>query len=187
MALCVGTILVSLALTLYQASGLLTGGLAGVAFLIHYATGWPLALVFWLLNIPFYWLAARRMGRGLLVKTILCVSMTSALTAVTPAMLTIEHIAPAYSAVASGVLLGMGFLVLFRHRASLGGLGSLVLYLQDRFGWPAGKVQMGFDASIVACAFFVMPASAVGWSVLGVVLLNLILIVNHRKDRYSGL
>ena len=44
-------------------TGLLTGGTAGVAFLIHYATGWNFGLVFFAINLPFYGLAWKRMGK----------------------------------------------------------------------------------------------------------------------------
>jgi len=42
--------------------GLLAGGAAGIAFLIHYATGWHLGLFFFLINPSFHGLAWQRMG-----------------------------------------------------------------------------------------------------------------------------
>lgn len=185
-AVCIGVALVSLGLTLYKGAGLLTGGVAGFAFLVHYLTGWPLGAVFFVLNLPFYALAARRLEPALLVKTIVGVALTSLLADLVPRLLTVSAVAPAYAGAMGGVLLGTGFLVLFRHRTSLGGFGILVLYLQDRFGWSAGKVQMAIDCCIVVCALFVVPPPAVAWSVLGALLLNLILAMNHRKDRYLG-
>ena len=77
-------------------------------------------------------------------------------------------------------------LILFRHRASLGGLNVLVLYLQERFGWRAGKVQMAMDSVIVLGALWIADPSRVGWSVLGAVVLNLVLAVNHRPGRYMA-
>ena len=100
--------------------------------------------------------------------------------------MTIAWIQPAYASVLGGVALGTGFLVLFRHRASLGGIGVFVLYLQQRFGWRAGKIQMGIDCAIVLCAFFVVDPTRIAWSILGAVVLNLILAVNHKAGRYIG-
>ncbi|HAQ27434.1 MAG TPA: hypothetical protein DCQ80_15960, partial [Pseudomonas sp.] len=77
-------------------------------------------------------------------------------------------------------------LMLFRHRASLGGVNILALYLQERFGLRAGAVQMGIDASIVLAALFVVPLDKVLLSVLGAVALNLVLAINHRAGRYMG-
>ena len=45
--------------------------------------------------------------------------------------------------------MGLGFLILFRHRSSLGGFNLLVLFIQERYGVPAGKVQMGLDMALL--------------------------------------
>ena len=78
-------------------------------------------------------------------------------------------------------------LILFRHRASLGGLNVLVLYLQERLGWRAGKVQMAMDSLIVLGALWVTDEQRVALSVLGAVVLNLTLTINHRPGRYMAL
>jgi uncharacterized membrane-anchored protein YitT (DUF2179 family) len=88
--------------------------------------------------------------------------------------------------VTGGLLIGAGMLMLFRHRASLGGLNIMVLYLQERFGWRAGKVQMAFDCSIVLAALAVVPWQQIAWSVLGAVVLNLTLAINHKPGRYMA-
>jgi uncharacterized membrane-anchored protein YitT (DUF2179 family) len=77
-------------------------------------------------------------------------------------------------------------LILFRHRASLGGMNVLVLYLQERLGWRAGTVQMGIDALIVLGALYIADLPRVAWSVAGAVVLNLVLAVNHRPGRYMA-
>ena len=76
--------------------------------------------------------------------------------------------------------------VLFRHRASLGGFNVLVLYLQERFGWRAGKVQMAMDCAIVLAAFGVVDLERIAWSVVGAVALNLTPAINHRPGRYMA-
>ena len=91
-----------------------------------------------------------------------------------------------YAAVFGGFAIGVGLLILFRHRASLGGVNILALFLQERFGLRAGTFQMGIDALIVMAAVFVVPADKVLLSVLGAVALNLVLAINHRADRYMG-
>jgi uncharacterized membrane-anchored protein YitT (DUF2179 family) len=83
-----------------------------------------------------------------------------------------------------GLLMGAGFLMLFRHRASLGGVGILALYLQESRGWRAGRVQMAIDCAIVAAAILTVEPMRVIWSLLGAVALNLILAVNHKPGRY---
>ena len=83
-----------------------------------------------------------------------------------------------------GILAGVGLLSLFRHGATLGGVGIVALWLQDSRGIRAGNVQLGFDALVFLGALALFPAPAVGWSLLGAAVLNLIITVNHRRDRY---
>ncbi|MDP2019364.1 MAG: YitT family protein, partial [Hydrogenophaga sp.] len=51
-ALLTGTLFVALGVVMFRHTGLLTGGTAGLAFLLHYATGWNFSLVFFLINLP---------------------------------------------------------------------------------------------------------------------------------------
>lgn len=56
------------------------------------------------------------------------------------------HLSPVLAAVVGGLLCGTGMLILFRHRASLGGLDTLVLYLQERLGWRAARCRCCWTA-----------------------------------------
>ncbi|WP_348655183.1 YitT family protein [uncultured Sulfitobacter sp.] len=83
-----------------------------------------------------------------------------------------------------GALVGLGLLAMFRHNGSLGGLGVVALLVQDTTGFKAGWVQLITDAVIFSVALFLFPASVVGYSLLGALVLNLIITFNHRRDRY---
>lgn len=183
-AVLTGTLFISLAVMLYKHAGLLSGGTAGLAFLLHYASGVSFGKLFFLINLPFYWLAWRRMGREFTLKTFACVALLSALTEFQPLVLRIESLHPLYAALIGGLLMGAGFLMLFRHHASLGGVGIVALVLQRERGWRAGKVQMVVDGAIVLAALFVVDATRIAYSLVGALALNLTLAVNHRPGRY---
>jgi uncharacterized membrane-anchored protein YitT (DUF2179 family) len=91
---------------------------------------------------------------------------------------------PFYAAVIGRLLMGVGFIVLFRHQASLGGVNILALYLQDSYGIRAGKLQMAVDLTIFLVSDFVVDAKALFASVIGAIALNLVIWMNHRRDRY---
>lgn len=186
-ALITGTLFVALGIVMFGHSGLLTGGTAGIAFLIHYATGWNFGLVFFLINLPFYGLAWRRMGRAFTLKTFAAVGLLSLFVNLLPKLVSFQSLSPAFSAVMGGLLMGAGMLMLFRHRASLGGFNVLVLFLQERFGWRAGRIQMAFDCAIVLGSFALVDWQHVALSVLGAVMLNQTLATNHRAGRYMTL
>jgi uncharacterized membrane-anchored protein YitT (DUF2179 family) len=187
-ALVTGTLFVALGVVMFGHAGLLTGGTAGIAFLIHYAYAADISfsLAFFVVNLPFYVFAWRRMGAAFTLKTFAAVALLSLFTHFLPRGLAFEHLSRPLAAVLGGLLCGTGMLILFRHRASLGGLNVLVLYLQERMGWRAGKVQMAIDSLIVLGAFWVADWERVALSVLGAVVLNLTLAVNHRPGRYMA-
>ena len=186
LALLSGAALIALAIALFQHAQLLSGGTAGIAFLLHYGTSWGFGPVFFVLNLPFYVLAWRRMERAFLLKTMIAVALVSMLTELMPHLIAFEQVHPLYAALVGGVLFGVGFLILFRHRASLGGVGILAFWLQETRGWRAGHVQMTVDALILLLALATAPLLHVGLSVCGAVVLNLTLAINHRTDRYMA-
>lgn len=181
-----GTLMVALGVTLYTKATLLTGGTAGLALLLQYATHLDFGTLFFAINLPFYALSILRMGWKLTVRTFLAVLLVSYLSKVTPSWISIENLNPIYAAVAGGMLMGVGLLVLFRHRTSLGGINILALYAQERYGIRAGYVQLALDAVILLSALLVIEPSKVALSLAGTSVLNLILATNHRPGRYMG-
>lgn len=164
--------------------GMITGQTAGLAVLISYATGWGFGPVFFAINIPFYWFGYRRMGLAFTIKTFLTVGLLSAISAFMPAWVSFATLDPAFGAVLFGFVSGAALLAIFRHGASLGGIGILALYLQDKTGFRAGQTQLIFDAALFALALTFLPWQVVGWSFLGAAVVNLVIAINHRRDRY---
>ncbi|SEO46114.1 Uncharacterised 5xTM membrane BCR, YitT family COG1284 [Salinihabitans flavidus] len=179
-----GTTLCALAMTMLTHLGIITGQTAGLGVLLSYVTGWGFGPVFFVINLPFYLLAWLRMGPRFTVKSFIAVGLLSAIATVLPRFVTFAHLDPLIGALLAGALAGMGLIVLFRHGASLGGVGVLGLYLQDRIGFQAGWTQLLFDAVLFAAAFFVLDAPLVAFSLAGAIVTNLIIGMNHRRDRY---
>ncbi|MDZ7651070.1 MAG: YitT family protein [Burkholderiaceae bacterium] len=185
-ALVTGTLFVALGVAMFKQAGLLTGGTAGIAFLIHYATGWRFGLVFFVVNLPFVWLALRQMGAAFTLKTFVAVGLLSIATELLPHLLGFARLDPAFAAVMGGLVIGAGLLMLFRHHASLGGVNVLALWLQKRRYWRAGTVQLAVDIAILAAAFVTLPPAKALLSLLGAIALNMVVAVNHRPGRYLG-
>ena len=179
-----GAMLCSLGIVLLRSAGLVTGGAPGLAFLAHYLTEVNFGLCFFLVNLPFYYLALRRLGPAFTIKTFSAIAMTSLLSELLPRAIDFGTVDPVIGAMFGGIAIGAGMLALFRHRTSLGGVGILALYLQDRFGWKAGLVLLTFDVIIVACSLFIFSPWIIFCSILGAAVMNVALAVNHRKDRY---
>jgi len=179
-----GAIMCAFGVLILTGAGLVTGQTAGLAVLISYMTGYSFGVVFFLINLPFYALAWFRLGPSFTFKTFACVLAISAVSLVIGDLVVVLPANPAVAAVLFGMIAGAGLLAIFRHRASLGGVGIVAYDLQERLGWRAGWVQLGFDLVLFAVALLVLPANLVLWSLLGAAVLNAIIGINHRGDRY---
>lgn len=179
-----GSFMSAVAILLLTHLGFVTGQTAGAAILISYATGWAFGPIFFVINLPFYWLGYRRFGSPFVVKSAVAVGLLSLLTWWLPAHLAFGPVDPFVGALLTGALTGSALLALFRHGASLGGIGIVGLYVQEATGFRAGWVQLIFDAVLFALALTLRDAATVAWSFLGAVILNLVIAVNHRRDRY---
>lgn len=184
LALLLGTMVVSLGVMLYSESVLVTGSTAGAALLIEHATGIGFGVIFFAINLPFYWLAFKRMGPAFTIKTFIAVGLVSVFSKLMPMWIDFSMLNPIFAAIAGGALMGIGLLMLFRHRAGLGGINILALFLQEHLGIRAGYFQLAVDLVILACAFLTLPFDKVLLSILGAVVLNLIIALNHRPGRY---
>lgn len=185
LGLLTGTFAASLGLHLLQASEAVTGGTAGLALLVNFATSMPFWMVFALINIPFALLAIWKKGWVFTLRTIAAIALVSGWAVVHDAFFALE-VQPLYGTLAGNVLAGIGILIVFRHGASLGGVMVIGLLVQERTGFRAGYTMMIFDVLIIASAFLVVPWPNVLMSAAGALLLNLVLALNHRPGRYIG-
>lgn len=185
-AFVLGTGLCGLGVVMLTHLGLLTGQTAGLAVLISYVTGASFGIVFFVINLPFYWLGWVRMGPRFVVKSLICVTLLSGTSEIFPNLIAFEHLDPLLGTAFVGSLIALGLIVLFRHGASLGGIGVLGLIIQDRTGLRAGYVQLAFDLVLFAVAFMIFAPELVVISLAGAAISNLIIATNHRPDRYTG-
>ena len=185
-AIVIGTLFMAFGVVIYTKVVLLAGGTAGLALLLQYATGVGFWWLFFAANLPFYLLAVKKLGWAFTLRTFAAVTLVSFFTRLTSDLIAFSHLDPLYAAVMGGALSGTGLLILFRHRTGLGGINVLAIYLQDHFGLRAGYFQMAVDLAILAAAFFVIPPDRLALSVLGAVVVNMTLAINHRPGRYLG-
>ncbi len=178
-------VLVTLGVSLLSKVGLITGGLAGFALLLAKLTPFGFGPLFAVLNLPFYILAFKELGARFTINTVICVLLVSAFSEYIHLFFDIQMVHPAFAAVAGGVLIGFGMLIVFRHQASLGGIGILTYYLQNRFGWRAGYIQLAMDLMILSIGFFTLDTPTLLMSILAAVVLNSILAINHKPGRYN--
>lgn len=185
-AFLLGTALCALGVQFLSFGGLITGQTAGLGVLLTYLSGWSFGVWFFLLNLPFYVLGWFRMGARFTIRSFVAVGMVSVLSDVFARLIRFDALPDVLAAPLAGALIGVGLLLVFRHGASLGGIGILALFLQDRTGFKAGWTQLIFDVALFCAALLFLPLMTVLWSLVGAFVTNTIIAVNHRKDRYIG-
>ncbi|OUY05899.1 hypothetical protein CAP51_14360 [Acinetobacter populi] len=184
LALLTGTFILSFALNLIQQTGLMMGGTMGLALLLHYISHIQFGLLFFLVNSVFFYLAYKKMGLNFVIKTIAAIGLVYLFTEITPHFIHIQMIHPFYTAIIANLLIGIALLILFRHKSSLGGINILALYMQQHYKISAGKFQMIMDLSILFISSFFMDIHLLLISLIGAVILNLVITMNHKDQRY---
>ncbi len=183
-AILTGSFLTAQGLFFLQSAGLLTGGTAGLALLLAQLLPVSFGSLYFLSNCPFYILGWQRFGKSFAIRSIISGAMVSVITDHLGLVIHFDMINDIYCATAGGLLMGLGMLVLFRHRSSLGGFNVMCLVIQDKMGISVGKTQIVIDASIVIASFFFVTPWVLALSVAGAAIINLVLGMNHKPSRY---
>lgn len=182
----IGIALASTGIAILGKSGLITGGIAGMALLASFVTHYASSLLVPVINVPFLLFALFTMGRAFTLKSVIVsFSLGLGVHLIGP-MLNLAGINPEIGCILGGTLLGMGILCLARHNASMGGTGSIVLWIQRRFSINAGVAQLACDVLLFVAASFYLPLKQMVWSLIGTVAMNAILISWHKPGRYRG-
>ncbi len=180
-----GCLLVALGLHLLNASGLLISGTAGMGLILLRLTDLSFGQLFFILNLPFYVLAFRFMGRAFTLRTIFSVSLLSLLSELMTCYLVFDISEPALAAILGGMLIGFGLIILFRHQASLGGLNILAIYLERRFDIHAGKTTLAADTLIVVVALSVFEPLQLLYSLLAFATMSSVVGRYHRPPVWA--
>ena len=67
--LSLGVFLCGIGIFVLTSAGLITGQTAGLAVIIAYLTGYSFGVVFFLINLPFYFIAYKRLGAEFTIKS----------------------------------------------------------------------------------------------------------------------
>lgn len=182
----IGIALASTGIAILAKSGLVTGGIAGMALLASFTTLYSASMLVPIINIPFLMFALLSMGRAFTLKSVIVsFALGVGISLVSP-MLNLSGIHSGIGSVLGGTFLGMGILCLARHNASVGGTGAIALWIQRRFSINAGVSQLVCDCMLFLVAAFYLPSEKMAWSLVGTVAMNAILIIWHKPGRYRG-
>ena len=169
-----GELIAAAALNLFIVPlGLYTGGLMGVCQLLRTLTQTYLGLnfgaydiagiLYFILNIPILLLAYKTLGRGLVIKTLVCTTAYSFFYSLIPipaAPIVDDYLT---SCLLGGILAGVGSGIVLTCGASGGGLDIVGLCLSKRGSrFTVGKFSLSFNAFLyTACLLLFSPEVAI--------------------------
>ena len=154
----IGASLVSFALEIFLVPNeIIDGGVTGVSIIFSHLTGTPLGIWLTALNLPFFFLGYKQIGKSFAVSTMFGVIVmsigTTLLQPVDP--ITID---PLLAAVFGGIVLGAGVGLVIRSGGSLDGTEIVAILVNKKTAFSVGEVVMFFNFFILGSAGFVF-----GW------------------------
>jgi len=179
-----GCLLVAFGIHILNSSELLISGTAGIGMILIQVTSFSFGALFFILNIPFYLLAWRSLGRDFAIRTFCSVSLLSGLSELFRYYVFLE-INLLLSAILGGMLVGFGLIILFRHNSSLGGLNTLAVYLERRFNIHAWKTTLIADLCVLCSAFLVFKLEQIAYSLLAFLILSSVVGRYHKPPEWA--
>ncbi|MCP5097923.1 MAG: YitT family protein [Chloroflexi bacterium] len=164
----IGVTLVSLGYVIFQVPhNISAGGLTGLGIIVHHFTGWPVGLLFWILNLPLLLLGFFKLGRwGFLIKTLVGATIFSILTDIF--VIFLPHWLPQFpltddlllNTIYGGIVGGIGGGFIYRAGGTMGGTGIIGRVIQNKTGKPLSQVYFYTDGIIITLGGLVF-----GWEI----------------------
>ncbi|QYA32895.1 YitT family protein [Macrococcus psychrotolerans] len=166
MIITIGAILMAIALELFLVpNNLLDGGIVGISIMISHFLKLPIGLFIFLLNIPFFYLGYKQIGKTFALSTLYGIGILSIGTA-------LLHPVPAFAdekflvTIFGGVILGLGVGLVIRYGGSLDGTEILAILINNKTPFSVGEIVMVINFFIYTAAGFVFTWESAMYSVI---------------------
>jgi uncharacterized membrane-anchored protein YitT (DUF2179 family) len=151
----IGAILMAIGLELFLVPNqILDGGVVGVSIILYHLTGVRLGVFIFVLNIPFFFLGYKQIGKTFALSTLfgitilsICTSFLHNIDAITPDLL--------LATVFGGIVLGTGVGLVIRYGGSLDGSEILAILFNKATPFSVGEIIMIINLVIFTIAGFV--------------------------------
>ncbi|MDQ1145569.1 uncharacterized membrane-anchored protein YitT (DUF2179 family) [Bacillus sp. SORGH_AS 510] len=150
-----GAALMSVGLEIFLVpNNVIDGGITGISIMLSYITGWKLGVFIFILNIPFFFIGYKQIGKTFALSTLYGIIILSIGT-------TLLHPVPAFTqdillaTVFGGIVLGIGIGLVIRYGGSLDGTEILAILFNNKLPFSVGEIIMFFNLFILGSAGFV--------------------------------
>ncbi|PGL73176.1 YitT family protein [Bacillus sp. AL-1R] len=165
-AMLVGALLVATGLEIFLVpNDVIDGGITGISIMISHLTGLPLGVFLFVLNLPFFYLGYKQIGKTFAISTILGITVLSYLTSM------FHHI-PAFTedillaTIFGGMVLGVGVGLAIRFGGALDGIEILAIIINSKIPFSVGEIIMVFNLFILGAAGFIFSWDRAMYSII---------------------
>ncbi|WLD94226.1 YitT family protein [Alkalihalobacillus sp. AL-G] len=151
----IGAVMMGVGLEIFLVPNkVIDGGIVGISIMLSYISGWSLGLFIFILNLPFFFIGYKQIGKTFALSTLYGISVLSVTT-------TFLHPVPAITqdvllaTVFGGIFIGIGVGIVIRYGGSLDGTEILAILFNKKTPFSVGEVIMFLNLFILSSAGFV--------------------------------
>ncbi|MBD8067774.1 YitT family protein [Bacillus sp. PS06] len=133
------------------------GGIVGISIILSHLSGWKLGLFLFFLNVPFFYIGYKQIGKTFAISTLYGVTILAISTTLLHPVPVLTH-DPLLASVFGGMILGIGVGIVIRYGGSLDGTEVLAILFEKKLPFSVGEIIMFFNIFILGSAGFVF-----GW------------------------
>lgn len=133
------------------------GGVMGVAIMVSHLTHLPLGIFTFALNVPFFLIGYKQIGKSFTLITLFSVAAVSVGVSLLHTVRPLTD-TPLLACVFGGVIVGVGVGLIIRNGGSLDGSEIIAIIMDKKVGFSVGEIVMFFNLFILSGAGFVF-----GW------------------------
>ena len=157
-------------------AGIYNGGVLGISQLLYFlvqhvapdlAFAGFTSAVYYILNLPLFFLSYRTFGRNYFIRNVMCVTVETIALAWIPVPKTMIVDSVLTSTMIGGLTAGVGAGLIFRSRSAAGGLDIVGVYLTQRFkDFSVGRLTIGVNLVIYTICAITMDVSVAIYSLI---------------------
>jgi uncharacterized membrane-anchored protein YitT (DUF2179 family) len=169
-AIFIGAVLMAVGLEIFLVpNNVIDGGITGISIMLSHITGFRLGIFIFLLNLPFFFMGYKQIGKTFAISTLFGITVLSIFT-------TLFHPVPAFTedillaTIFGGMILGMGVGLVIRYGGALDGTEILAILMNKKLPFSVGEIIMFFNIFILGAAGFVFAWDRAMYSILAYVI-----------------
>ena len=161
-----GSLIIAIAVNTFIANhGFAFGGVSGIAVIANELFAIHLAITYWALNIPLFWLSRKTNGLPFMVKSIISTSIVSLFLLITEPLQFVSCV-DIVAAISGGVLMGIGVGLVICGNGSTGGTTLVACILHERYKVPLWTSILMVDGTVILSGAAIFGLNKAFFSIL---------------------